>query len=33
MSDVVETVPRMFDAAVIFTQQIKQNDFSLEFLS
>lgn len=28
MMPVVYTVPRMFDAAVIFTQQIKRNGFS-----
>ena len=32
MPDIVDMVPRMFDAAVIFTQEIKRNGFSLEFL-
>lgn len=32
MPDVVDTVPRIFSAAVIFTQQINRNGFSLEFL-
>jgi hypothetical protein len=32
MSDVIDTVPKILGAAVIFTQQIKRNGFSLEFL-